>query len=165
MPRLIIFTFVSLFLISTHYSFASDNIFNYAGLSANTNENELKARYSTSEFRSNYVKLSEIDSHDYIRSILLVVTDHYKYIRITFGKELTKKADESRHFFYPPCKGIYNKLKQQYGKENDYFEHYEGESEMKSRKYTWKHKNESLVLSCFQSDNEFKSECVLIGKE
>lgn len=154
------FMLVSLFLISTPYSFASDNIFNYAGLSATTNEDYLRRQYSTSKFQSNYVQLSDKDSHDYITSVSLAVTDQYRNIRIGFGKELPRKSDESRRFFYPPCQEIYSKLKQQYGKEGEMIEY--SEEKMISRRFTWKLKNEELNLGCFKSGDNFLSESLSI---
>ena len=127
--------------------------YQFAGLSAETTFAEIRDRYPRSAFSDGYARISQSDSHDHIFAISV----SNQRVRIGF-----QETDyESGHQF-PSCDSVSLELIEANGASSETQEFYEAAT--LSKRIIWKSENETMVLQCFQRDEQFFAEAVSFYK-
>ena len=125
----------------------------FAGISAATTFAEIRERYPDSTFSDGHVRVSRSDSHDHIYSVW--VSD--QRVRVGF-----QETDYEIGHRFPTCDSISQALIDANGDASDTQEFYEAAT--LSKRIVWKSDHETMVLQCFQRDQEFLAEAVSFSK-
>jgi len=119
--------------------------FSFAGLSRATTQEDLRKRYRTSNLVTQYMDVSDADSHDHIYGIEIPSPGGSQRFRLSFGREI--KEGSRRRFDYPACDPILSRLQSAYGQPLESRE--SNEEAMRTRLHLWEQPGEDLLLQCF----------------